>query len=493
MKVFKWSFIKKTFLFILFALLLFIGFLLVNTFRFKSKQISSVPVPTLEINPAAVDHLSQSLRFQTVSPEDPKDFDSSQFLGFTQFLNATYPLVDSLLEKKVFNDFSTLYRWQGSDQSLKPIVFLAHFDVVPVFPENLPDWKHSPFGGDLTRDTIWGRGAIDDKNAVIGVMEALELLLREGFKPKRSIYTAIVHDEEISGFKGAKAIAEWLKAEKIELEYILDEGGYITKDIIPDIEPYVGLIGIAEKGFLSLKMTIKLEGGHSSIPNRETAIDVMAKAISTLKENPFPASISPPIEGFIEYLGPELPFFKKMIFANSSIFSSLIIGVYEEKPSGNALVRTTVAPTIIHGGIKENMIPQFVNATVNLRLLPGETIKGVTARVKQIINDKRIEIEASPFQSEPSKITDLGGWGFQTLHKTISEVYPEALVSPYLMVGATDSRHFSDLTQNILRFSPIKITPANIQSIHGLNERLAVSEFKRSIRFYVRLIKNSAL
>ena len=473
MKFFNRSFFKKASLVILLIVILFAGYLLFNTSRFESKQITSEPAPAMDFPASSLENFSRSLQIQTISPEDPKDFDSTQFKTFSQFLETTYPLTDSLLEKKTFNEFSHLYHWEGSDKSLKPVMFLAHLDVVPVIEENLPDWKHAAFGGEIIEDTVWGRGAIDDKNVVVALMESVEYLLGQGYQPKRGIYLAIVHDEEIGGFSGSKPMANWLESQKVEFEYILDEGGVISEDIIPDMEKAVALIGIAEKGFLTLNMSIKLEGGHSSIPNKETAIDVMAKAITTLKDNPFPARISPPIEGFIEYLGPELPFIKKLVFANSSLFSSMIIGVYEEKASGNALVRTTTAPTIIKGGVKDNVVPQFVNATVNFRILPGESIESVVARVKEIIDDERIDIEVSPFNSEPSEVTSVDSWGFQTLHKTISEVYPQAVVSPYLMVGATDSRHFSELCANIVRFSPIKIAPTTIKSFHGLNERLA--------------------
>lgn len=491
MGIFKKSSFKKVLLGILILIVVFVGILLFNTLRFESRQITAEPIQVIDIPPAAVDNFSKSLQIETISPENLEEFDSTQFKLFSTFLEATYPLTDSLLEKQVFNTFSYLYKWEGSDPGLDPIILLAHLDVVPVIAENLPDWKHKPFGGEIIEDTVWGRGAIDDKNVVISVMESTELLLKQGYQPKRGIYLAIVHDEEIGGFRGALPIANYLKEQGVKAEYILDEGGYITQGIIPDMDPAVALIGIAEKGFLSLELSVKIEGGHSSIPKKETAIDILAHAIATLKENPFPAKISPPIEGFIDYLGPELPFVKKMVFANSAIFSSMIIGVYEEKPSGNALVRTTTAPTIFNSGLKDNVVPQFAKATINFRILPGESVASVVERVKTTMDDERISIKINAFQSEPSSVSDTASFGFTTVQKTIAQVYPGMIVSPYLMVGATDSRHFNEIAKTTYRFTPITIFPENIKSFHGLNERLSVTEFENSIRFYVQLIKNS--
>ena len=487
------KFIKKIVLAGLGLVLIFIMYLLVNTFNFKSTQVHYEPVPVFKIDRASIENFSQAIKIKTVSPENAIDFDSLQFRNFETFLVKTYPLVDSLLEKKTFNSFSYLYKWPGSDPSLKPIILMAHLDVVPVIEANIPDWKHPPFGGEIINDTIWGRGTIDDKVGVIGIMESLELLLKEGFKPVRSLYISFGHDEEIGGENGAEAIAQYLKEAHVEAEFVLDEGGSIVQQMVPDIDKEVALIGIAEKGFVSLELSVKMEGGHSSMPEKETAIDVLSNAVVTLKQHPFPATISPPIDGFIQNLGPEMPFLNRLVFANKSLFESVITGIYEKSASGNALVRTTTAPTIFNSGVKDNVIPQSASATINFRIIPGETVATVTARVKQLINDERIEITKGVFISEPSKVSGTGSFGYQSLQKTISEIYPEALVTPYLVVGGTDSRHFNEISDHIYRFSAIKLNKGNIKSFHGLNERLPVNDFENSIRFYYQIIKNSSV
>jgi carboxypeptidase PM20D1 len=483
--------LKKVLLLLLSVVLIFVIYLVFNTLNFKTAQLNPKPIAVLEVNSSSKENFSKAIKIKTISPEDPIDFDSIQFQHFTSFLKNTYPLADSLLEKKIFNSYSFLYKWKGSDSTLKPIILMAHLDVVPVIKENIASWQHDPFGGEIINNTIWGRGTIDNKVGVVGIMESLELLLKDGFSPKRTIYIALGHDEEISGLNGASTIAQYLKEEKIEAEFVLDEGGSIVQNLIPGIEKEVALIGIAEKGFVSLELSVRLEGGHSSMPEKETAIDVLSNAIVKLKQNPFPATISPPIEEFINNIGPEMPFMNKLVFANKSIFKSLISGIYEESASGNALVRTTTSPTIFNSGVKDNIIPLTASAIINFRIIPGETIATVTNRVNQIINDERITIKTGTFVSEPSKVSSTSSFGYKILHKTISEIYPTALVAPYLVVGATDSRHFNAISNNIYRFSAIKINKENIKFFHGLNERLPASDFENSIRFYHQLIKNS--
>ena len=466
-------------------------YVLFNTFTLKSKQLVSEPASEIEIASGALERFSSALRLKTVSPEDTKDFDSIQFDRFNDYLSKTYPLTDSLTEHKVFNAYSHLFFWKGSDPNLKPLILMGHLDVVPVIEANRDFWKEEPFGGTVVNDTIWGRGSIDDKIGVIGIMEAVEHLLGEGFRPKRSINIAFGHDEEIGGRNGAYEIASYLKKQGVEAEFIMDEGGTITSGLVPGIEKDVALIGIAEKGSVSLELSVELEGGHSSMPGRETAIDLMSGAIYKLKSNPFPARLSPPLEGFLAYLGPEMPFVNKMAFANKNLFQSLIIKEYEASASGNALIRTTTAPTIFNSGVKDNIIPLSAKATLNFRIITGSSIKDVITHIKNVIEDDRIKIKEGNFNTEPSPVSGTDTFGFRTIHKSISQIYPGVIVSPYLVVGATDARHFSELSEHIYRFLPTRITTSNVKSFHGLNERIAIAEFENAIRFYTQLIRNS--
>lgn len=484
---------KKILLALFSMLLIFVAYLFYNSLNFESKQLDIEAINPISINKNAVKNFTEALKIKTISPENPVDFDSTQFRLFASFLENTYPLVDSLLEKKVFNEFSFLYKLEGSDPKLKPIVLMAHLDVVPVIEKNLADWKQDPFAGKIVDGIIWGRGTIDDKVAVVGIMEALELLLQENFKPKRSIYISFGHDEEIGGLNGAVSIAKYLESQNVEAEFVLDEGMPITQGLIPNIEKEVALIGTAEKGFISLELAVKIRGGHSSTPTKETAIDVMANAITKLKNNPFPSKLSPPLKEFINYIGAEMPFPNKLIFANVSLFEPVILSIYEQSASGNALVRTTTAPTIFTSGVKENIIPQFASATVNFRILPEESIESVIEHVKNTIDDERITIKEGEFSSEASKIASTTSLGYRAIQKTISEVYPEVLVAPNLVIGATDSRFFENVSDNVYKFLPIHVNKDNLKSYHGINENIPVKDFEDTIRFYVQLIKNSTL
>ena len=482
--------IKKIFLFALVLLIILVSYILVNTFTKKSKQLSIAPVDKIDISSKSLDNFVKAIKIRTVSPENIKDFDSIPFRHFNEFLKMSYPMIDSILEHKTFNEFSHLYFWKGSDPVLKPIILMGHVDVVPVIAENRPFWVKDPFGGEVSNDTIYGRGAIDDKVGVIGIMEAVELLLKQGYHPKRSVYIVFGHDEEIGGKLGAKVMAKYLKEMNVQAEFILDEGGSIVSGMIPGIQKDVGLVGIAEKGFLSMELSVVIEGGHSSMPGKETAIDVISGAIFRLKSQPLKAVIAAPLEGFLEYLGPEMPFVNRMAFANKNIFNSMITNIYESSPSSNALVRTTTAPTIFQSGVKDNIIPRSAKATLNFRIISGESIDEVIAHVEKVIDDERIQLSTGKFKAEPSKVSATGSFGFNSIHKSIAQIFPEALVSPYLVVGATDARHFGELSDQIYRFLPVRINKSNVKSFHGLNERISVKEFENSIRFYTQLITN---
>ncbi len=485
--------IKKILLAALVILIGIVAILLFNVLNFGSKQPPVETIDKREVNEKATGNYSRALQIKTVSPEDPADFDSTQFNLFNAFLAETYPLTDSILEKKLFNQFSHLYKWNGSNPALNPTLFMGHIDVVPVMEENIEDWDVDPFGGEVKDGIIWGRGAIDDKISVVGLMEAVELLLSEGYKPKRTIYLAFGHDEEIGGVNGAQVMSKYLEDQGVILDFVMDEGGAIATGIVDGIAAPVAVVGIAEKGFLTVELGIKIEGGHSSMPGPETAIDVLSEAVVKLKRNPFPARLSEPVKQTLRYLGPEMSFTRKLAIANMYFLESVILSGFEASPSGNALIRTTTSPTIFNSGVKDNIIPQYASAKINFRILPGETGETVTNRVKEVIDDDRIELSApQDFTALPSAVSDVNSKGFETIHRTIKEIFPGVIVAPNLVVGGTDSRYYRNLTLNIFRFNPMTLNQENIKTFHGLNERLPIAELENAIRFYVRLIENSA-
>jgi len=378
-----------------------------------------------------------------------------------------------------------LYKWVGKNASLKPYIIMAHQDVVPIEEASRKLWTVEPFEGVVKENFIWGRGTTDDKINLISIMEAAEKLVKENFQPERTIYFAFGHDEEVGG-TGAIAIAKWFKENNIEAELVIDEGGIITKEKLPGITKPVALIGNAEKGYFSLELSVELSGGHSSMPANETAIDILTKALVKLRAKPFEPKLSESVQGMMKSLGPEMPFVQKMAFANPWLFKSLIIGTYEKSAASNAMIRTTLVPTIINAGIKDNVIPTVAKATINMRLLPGDKSEVIKEQLKKIIDDDRVKFK-NLLVNEASNVTPYTGEAFNHVSSTIKQSLPDVLSTPFLMIGATDSRHFQEVSPNIIKFSPM-IDPIGF---HGIDERVSLESFKTSIFFFENLMRNT--
>lgn len=352
--LFRWFF---------FVLLLLFGVIAVNTFLFPSKQIPVEPVEAISIEDAVLERLSSAIQIPTIS--NSGFLDTSAFREMGQYIHQTYPLVDSFLTHQSVGEFSHVYKWPGKNAKLKPVLFVAHLDVVPVAEGSRDLWKFPPFGGKIEEGSIWGRGVLDDKLSVFGWLETAEQLLTENYQPERTLYFAFGHDEEIGGENGAAAIASHFNRQGIRFAYVLDEGMTIVQEALPGLTAPVAIIGIAEKGYLSLKLDVQLsEGGHSSMPPKETAITILGDAIKKLQQNPFPMKINGATQSFFEHAGPEatLPF--RAVFANLSLTGGLIKVMLRNDPGGSALLRTTMAPTLFQSGIKENVLPTEAAAKI---------------------------------------------------------------------------------------------------------------------------------
>jgi carboxypeptidase PM20D1 len=466
------------------------------TFRSRQAHASPAAIAAATHEPADVramaEHLGQAVRFQTVSFQDPARSDLEAFRGMHRFLEATYPRLHATLKREVVGEFSLLYTWEGADRSLPPIVLLAHQDVVPV--ESPGAWKHDPFGGEVTDGAVWGRGSVDCKGSLIGSMEAVESLVTAGFRPKRTVMLAFGHDEEVGGRRGARAIAALLDRRGVRPEFILDEGGAITAGIVRGIDRPVAAVGIAEKGYVTLELRATTEGGHASMPPAHTAAGVLAAAIERLEDNPFPASFNDVTRETFDYLGPEMPFTRRMALANRWLFGPLVRRQLLASPATAAMLRTTSAVTMLRSGIKENVLPAEASAVVNLRIIPGETSESVIERVREIIADPRVQVRPlrdAPI-TEPSAVSDPASPGFQLVQQALAEVTPDAVVAPTLVLGGTDSHHYAGLTPTILRFIPAHMTADDLKMIHGDNERLTLDDCGLMVRFYLRLIRNAA-
>lgn len=475
--------IRKFILFGLVVMIVLVTILLLNTFTKSSVQMRVEARPAPEITDSALQHFKEAIAFKTISFGDRSLFDSTQFLGFRNFLERAYPGFHEQTTREIIKGYTLLYTWKGKNPSLKPIVLMAHQDVVPIEEGTESLWTVNPFAGEIKEGFIWGRGTTDDKINLISLLEAAEKLIRNKFQPEQTIYFSFGHDEEVGG-TGAIAVAKLLKDRGVEAEFVMDEGGIITTNQIPGITKPVALIGTSEKGFLSILLSVEKAGGHSSMPARETAIDILTSAIVRLRANPFEARFSESMSGFIESLGPEMPFVQRLAFANPWLFRGMIVGIYESSAGGNAMVRTTVAPTILQAGMKDNVIPTLATATINFRLLPGDKVEAVINKVKEIIADDRITVNVFGGFSEASSVTPMNSTGYKQIEKAIKTSYADLLTSPFLMIGATDSRYFGEVSPNIIKFSPM-IDPIGF---HGIDERVSLESFKTALWFYEQLL-----
>jgi len=465
--------------------------LVVRTIRFSSRQIAASPTARLSLEKAALlERLSRAIRFRTISGHDAAQIPGKEFQRFHDFLSEAFPQIGKQLHKETVGGHSLLYTWKGQEGGVKPILLMAHMDVVPATDQN---WRHPPFSGALAENYVWGRGAMDDKASLMAILEAVEHLLSNGFVPQRTIYLAFGHDEEVGGHDGAAKIAELLRSRGIELEFVLDEGMNILTGIVPGISAPVALIGIAEKGYLSLRLTAEASGGHSSIPPAETAIGMVSRALQKLDTQPFPSRLSGPTRQMFEFLGPEMGWTNKLALANLWLFDPLVRRQLARSPITNAAIRTTMAPTFFSAGITENVLPTSATAIVNLRLIPGDTIATAVEHVRRVIDEPKIKITSLPVQVEPSSVSDIHGPSFHLIQRTIRQTAPSALVAPSLLVAATDSRHYAGLTKNIFRFLPITLGPDDTKRYHGIDERISVEDYERCVGFYAQVIRNSQL
>ncbi|MDO7854344.1 M20 family peptidase [Hymenobacter convexus] len=473
-------------------LLVLIVILAINTWRLPSHQLGAVPAAApVPVADSALARLAGAVRIPTVSTTDYAQTDTAQFGRFGRYLRQSFPKVFAQLKLEKFNDYGLLFTWPGRNAALKPVLLVGHYDVVPVLPGTEGKWARPPFAGVQAGGYLYGRGAFDDKASVLAQLEAVEYLLGTGFQPTRTLLLAFGHDEETLGRRGAGAIAAALRQRGTRPEFVLDEGGLVKTDGVAGIKKVVALVGISEKGYLSLELTATGRGGHSSMPPAQTSIGIVAAAVVKLEQNPFPARLEGGDDHLLDYLASEVPLGQRVVFANRWLFAPLIKKILAGTASGNATLRTTTAATIFRAGAKDNVLPIDATATVNFRLLPGDSAAGVVREVHRIIDDARVAVKVVGRPNAPSPVSDPDAAAFQRLHRTIRSVFPEAIVAPYVVVGATDARQYADLSPNVYRFLPVQMNQEGIDGMHGTNERLPVQHYPKMVQFYATLIRNS--
>jgi carboxypeptidase PM20D1 len=476
---------KKLFLAILAALVLLLAVLVVNTYRVAAPSTEVKRAESIPVFDSAAGHLSRALRIRTVSFGDTLPIDTAEFVRFRAFMEETYPRLHASLSRRIFGGFSYVFEWKGRDTSLAPYVLMAHLDVVPVEAVAESKWTHPSFSGAIVGDTIWGRGAVDDKGSAIAIMEAVELLLQEGFTPQRTVYLSFGHDEEVAGNRGARVVSQWFREQGIRPALVLDEGGMVDTERFRDTKRPVALVGTGEKGYVNIDLTVEIPGGHSSMPARETAIDVLTAAIARVRAKQMPASIPPAIGEMLQRTGRELSFPVQVATANPWLFRKAIIGRLEATRETNAFVHTTLVPTIVRSGIKDNVIPTVARATFNSRILPGQTSDDVLAFVRKAVADERVVVTKQTISLfEASAATPADHPAFRQVEALTQRTVDRVLVTPYLLVGATDSRYFRGFSEAVLNFTPMQ----DVKGFHGIDERIGVHDLHRMIHFYKLLM-----
>ncbi len=449
--------------------------------------------PSVRVDSAlAAERLSGAVRFATVSMASGAPIDTVAFLGFHEFLTQSFPRVHETLDRETIAGLSLIYRWVGVDSTAEPVVIMGHMDVVPVTAENRAEWLHDPFSGDVADGYVWGRGTLDDKTTVLASLEAVEGLIAQGYRPPRTVYLTFGHDEEVGGRYGARVIVDTLVARGVKPALVVDEGGFMASGVIPGLDGRAAIIGIAEKGYLSLRLTAKAVGGHSSMPTSRTAIGALSRAIAVLESNPFPSSIDGPTLGMLQAMAPYAPFTQRLALANLWIAGPFVRKTLNASPLGAALMHTTTSPTMLSAGIKDNVLPPEATAVVNFRIRPGETLQTVQERVITLINDSMISVEPTDSaRTDPSPVSDTDTPAYRLLASTIRAMAPgEALpVLPYLVMGGTDAKYWGPHSTRVFRFLPIPLGDTDGARIHGVNERVSVADYASAVQFFSGLLR----
>lgn len=465
----------------------FTGLAILAVVFYRATVATPAPPPAAVALPIDIDgekaaeRLSQAVRFPTVSSDLSLAATVAAFRQFHIHLRREYPLVHSRLSREEVG-LSLLYTWKGKNPSAPALMLAAHQDVVP--PGDPAAWQELPFGGKITQSQIWGRGTLDDKVSVLGILEAVEALLAKGFEPERTIYLAFGHDEETGGDEGAKKIAKLLAGRNVRLATVLDEGGFVTVGMMPGLNAPLAIVGTAEKGYANLELSAVSQGGHSSVPPKKTVIGSLARALDKLVEDPMPSKLVSPAREMFAALTPHLTFGRRVALANLWLFQPFVVGALESLPTTAATVRTTQAPTVFQSGEKDNVLPATGRAIVNYRLLPGDTETDVISHAKRVIADDSVSLRIVPPFNTPSRVSSPDSKEFKALAATTQTLFPGAVVVPALSLGGTDSRHYEEIADQTYRFLPIPFTDADTRRMHGLDERVGVADYARLIRFY---------
>jgi carboxypeptidase PM20D1 len=446
---------------------------------------ASIPID----NAKAAQHLGEAVRIQTISHQDPSQDQAAAWDELHRWLQTTYPNAHRAMSRTIVAERTLVYEWPGSDPSLAPIILMAHQDVVPVADGAAAAWKHPAFSGAIADDAVWGRGSIDDKGSLISIFEAVDALAARGFRPKRTVYVVSGQDEEVGG-RGARAAAAYLQAKGVMAEFTIDEGLAVIANF-PVVKGDIALVGVAEKGYATLRVTARSAGGHSSVPPKQTAVISLAKALVAIDQHQAPMAYGGPTAQMMEALAPHASPLVKMAVANAWLFRPLLISVIGATPSGAASLHTTTAPTMLQGSPKDNVLPEAAIGWINYRIAPGDTAAAVWSRARAATRGMPVELawERRPLDPSPVSSTHSDGW---KVVAAVAAASAGAPVAPGLVVAGTDSRSLSPVSRDVYRFQPLVLSVKDTEMIHGTNEHMTLSNLALMTDFYARLIATAA-
>jgi len=440
---------------------------------------------------AAAEHLSQAVRIQTIAHQDPAMDDLRQWDALHAWLATTFPLAHHAMTLTPVGRRSLVYQWRGTDPRLKPIILMAHQDVVPVSPGTERDWTRPPFAGEIAQGIVWGRGTIDDKGSLVALFEAVEHLVAAGFKPTRTIFIVSSDDEEFGGKTGARAAAALLRQLGVRAEFTLDEGQFTLANNPVSGRP-AAVIGVAEKGYGTMRVTARAANGHAAMPPADTAIGDICRAVAAIVARPAPLRFRSVGALMTQGLSSYAAFPLRMSVANIWLFEGIITSKMGSQPAAGAMLHTTASPTIIRAGDAENVLPVTASALINFRIAHGDSSEAVMARARAAVSGiSGISLAWLRQPDEPSAMSPVRGDTWRRLSALVGQE-AGANVVPGLVVAATDSRHFESVSDAVYRYQPVRLSLSNLEMIHGTNERVSVNAFVGMIRFYAALMQSFA-
>ncbi len=471
-------------LFLLLAIAALLAAAVLRAGAFKPKPEAVPPAqPVTFDRDGAVAALQQLVRCRTVSCSDPSQEEDAEFQKLIDLLPQLYPQVFAVCSLQQLPDRALLFRWQGRSAA-SPSVMMAHYDVVPA---DEGSWDKPPFAGIIDSGILWGRGTLDTKATFNGILSAANALICQGFVPENDIYFAFSGGEEVNG-KGAANIVDWFMENGIQPALVLDEGGAVVENVFPGVKQPCALIGIAEKGMMNVRYTVRSGGGHASAPPPKTPVTILANACRRIVKKPFKMRLTPPAVQMFDTLGRHSNFPVRLVFANLWLFRP-VLDLICKRSGGelNALVRTTAAFTQMQGSNARNVLPAEASLICNMRLSPADTVEDVTAHLKKAVNDEAVELtvlESFP----PSPVSETGCDSWNKLSQAVVQTWQGSIVSPYLMIQCSDSRHYSKLSRHVYRFSAMDMTAGERRTIHGCNEGIRLEAICRAVEFYIRLM-----